>query len=377
MTPSLSVITQALKRNSLSLEHMANSVFGNEAERFLTFIKNPKHSNFNITYKHLSLMANKLQIPFGYLFLEKLPKENIKIPELRRKNLDLPISNILKESVKNSEYKQLWYKDYLISIGQEANFIKKYNDKDEIIAVIKNFIQFNTLPKDSFKALQEIINKLQNKNCLIFVASSIDRKKNKKIEIEDCRGYCLYDSYAPVIFLNNADSYRAKIFTILHELAHILYGENGITTNNNQNSKMEKLCNEIAGEILISKSLILKKWKKGLGIIENVEFIEKECLASKEAIVTKAINLKLISQQEYDEYREYLTSLSNESHFARNDEHKMPRRIIKENSENFTRAIITQALNNHLDFNSALNYLGIKEMRHFNSVKKELNLDKV
>lgn len=122
-------------------------------------------------------------------------------------------------------------------------------------------------------------------------------EKNKKIEVQDCRGYCLYDSYAPVIFLNNADSYRAKIFTILHELAHILYGENGITTSNNQNSKIEKLCNEIAGEIVIPKSLILQKWNKGLEIIENIEFIQKECLASKEAIATKAINLKLISQK--------------------------------------------------------------------------------
>lgn len=374
MTPSLSVITQALKRNNLSLEHMASSVFGNEAERFLTFIKNPKHSNFNITHKHLSLMANKLQIPFGYLFLEKLPKENAKIPELRRKNLDLPISNALKESVKNSEYKQLWYRDYLISVGQEANFIKKYNNKDEIITIIRNFILFDKLPKDASKALQKIINKLQNKNCLVFIASSIDRKKNKKIEIEYCRGYCLYDSYAPVIFLNNTDSYRAKIFTILHELAHILYGENGITTSHNQNSKIEKLCNEIAGEIVIPKSFILKKWDKSLEIKENVEFIEKECLASKEAIATKAINLKLISQKEYDEYREYLANLPSKKYFARNDEHKMPRRIIKENSANFTRAIITQTLNNHLDFNSALNYLGIKEMKHFDSVRKELDI---
>lgn len=177
MTPNSIVITQALKRNRLSLKHMASSVFGDEAGRFLAFMKNPKHSNFNITYKHLSLMATKLQIPFGYLFLEKLPKENAKIPELRRKNLDLPISNTLKESVKNSEYKQLWYRDYLISIGQEANFIKKYNDKDKIIAVIKNLTKFNTLLKNDFKAFQGIIDKLQNKNCLVFVASNIDRKK--------------------------------------------------------------------------------------------------------------------------------------------------------------------------------------------------------
>lgn len=374
MTPSASVITQALERNNLSLEHIANSVFGSGARDFITFVKNPNNSTLNIKYKDLSKIASKLQIPFGYLFLEKLPQENIKIPELRRKNLDLPISNALKESVKNSEYKQLWYRDYLISVGEKENFTQKYNNKNDIVESIKNLVLFESLPKDPYKAMQKLIDRLQNNNFLIFIASSIDRKKGTKIEIEDCRGYCLYDSYTPIIFLNNADSYRGKIFTILHELAHILCGENGITTNDNQHSKIEKFCNEIASEILIPKKFILEKWDKNLKINENAEFIEKECLASKEAIATKAINLKIISKKDYDEYREYLTNLPKKKFFARNDKHKTPRRIIKENSANFARAIVTQTLNNNLDFNTAMDYLGIKEMKHFDNIRKELKI---
>lgn len=375
MTPSVSVITQALERSNLSLEYVADFVFGNEAKKFIAFVKSSNNSNLDIKYKDLSKIANKLQIPFGYLFLDKLPKENTKIPELRRKNLDLPISNVLKESIKNSEYKQLWYKDYLISMGEKENFTQKHNNKDDIIKSIKELIKFDSLPKDIYKATQKLISTLQNKNFLIFIASSIDRKsKNKKIAMDDCRGYCLYDSYAPVIFLNNADSPRAKIFTILHELAHILYGENGITTSNNQHSKIEKFCNEIASEILVPKKFIIEKWDRNLTIIENIESIEKECLASKEAIATKAINIKIISQKEYDEYKKYLESLPIKKYFPPHNEHKIPRRIIKENSENFTRAIIVQTLNNNLDFSTAMGYLGIQEIKHFNVIKKELKI---
>lgn len=374
MTPSVNIINQALIRNNLSLEYIAGSIFGNEADEFIDFMKKPNSSNLHITYKHLSQIAEKLYIPFGYLFLDELPKENAKIPELRRKNLDLPISHTLKESIKNSEYKQMWYRDYLISIGEKENFTKKYSNKDDIIKYIKQLTYFELLPKDHYKAIQKLINNLQSNNFLIFVASSIDRKKNTKITIDDCRGYCLYDSYAPVIFLNNEDSYRGKIFTILHELAHILYGENGIITSKNQHSKMEKFCNDIASEILIPQKFILEKWNKNLTINENIEFIEKECLASKEAIVTKAINLKIISKKEYNEYREYLSTLYNKKFFARNSKHKIPRRIIKENSANFARAIVIQTLNNNMDFNTAMNYLGIKEMDYFNDIRKELKI---
>lgn len=374
MTPSVNIINQALTRNNLSLEYIAGSIFGNEADKFIDFMKKPNSSSLHITYKHLSQIAEKLYIPFGYLFLDELPKENAKIPELRRKNLDLPISHILKESIKNSEYKQMWYRDYLISIGEKENFIRKYSNKYDIIKYIKQLTHFELLPKDPYKAIQKLINSLQSNNFLVFVASSINRKKNTKIAIDDCRGYCLYDSYAPVIFLNNEDSYRGKIFTILHELAHILYGKNGIITNKNQHSKMEKFCNDIASEILIPQKFILEKWNKNLIINENIEFIEKGCLASREAIATKAINLKIISKKEYNEYRKYLSTLYNKKFFARNSKHKIPRRIIKENSVNFARAIVIQTLNNNIDFNTAMNYLGIKEMDYFNDIKKELKI---
>lgn len=288
MKPNISIISQAAKRNNVSLDDMASSIFGNRAEQFIDFLKNPHNINFIIKYKDLSKIANKLHIPFGYLFLEKLPKENLKIAQLRRKNLDLPMSNILKESIKNSEYKQLWYRDYLILKGQKANFLKKYNDKDEIIKIIKNITKFNELPKDSIRAIHQLLNNLQENNILIFIASSIDKKfKNKNIDIEDCRGYCIYDSYTPVIFLNNADSYFAKIFTILHELAHILYGESSIITNDNQDEKMEKLCNEIAGEILIPTKFILDKWDKNKEIEENVEAIKKNVWQVKKLLLQK------------------------------------------------------------------------------------------
>lgn len=375
MLPSVNVIYDAATRNNIALETLAYSIFNKNADKFLEFLQNPKLS-LDISYSQLSLIAKELKIPFGYLFLDKLPKENTKIAELRNKNPEYTLSQVLKESIKNSEYKQMWYRDYLIDIGEEPKYSIKLNDEELIIKKIKALVRFDTLPKSDYKALQRMVSNLQKENFLIFIAGRIERSNKKKIDIKDCRGYCLYDEYAPTIFINIRDSYKGKIFTLLHELAHIFYSDNAITFGDNQHYKLEKICNNIAGEILIPKDIILKLWDKTLDISENVVSLNKKFyLASNEAIATKARVLRLISQAKYEEYiKEYNTKPT--KLYARKDEKRFFKTIARENSINFVEAIITQTHNNKIDFKTAMEYLGIEKMGHLEKVQKEFGLYK-
>lgn len=382
MLPNIIVINEAIKRNNISLEVLAHSIFKDRANDFIAFIQtedstkqNPSHNtSLKFDYKNLLQLAEQLHIPFGYLFLQDMPKENTKIAELRRKNPKSKIPHELKESIKNSEYKQLWYRDYLIEIGQEAQYNKKFDNEKEVIEKIKLILSFNTLPKDPYEALKRMIGRLQEKNFLIFVAARINRSNSKKLNIENFRGYCLYDKYAPVIFLNNQDSYKGKIFTLLHELAHILYGKNGIILSDNEHQKLEKTCNFIAGEILIPKSSLLERWDKKLNISHNVDSLQHIFnLASNEAIATKAINLKLVSQKQYKEYMQECSARPIKKPFAKNTQENTFKTIIKENSKNFVEAIIAQTHNNKLDFKTAMDYLGVKEMKHFRGMQEVLS----
>ncbi len=42
-------------------------------------------------------------------------------------------------------------------------------------------------------------------------------------------GFCLLHERNPIIMVNNSNSFTRQIFTLIHELGHILYGVNGIT----------------------------------------------------------------------------------------------------------------------------------------------------
>ncbi|MEX5410446.1 ImmA/IrrE family metallo-endopeptidase [Atlantibacter hermannii] len=64
------------------------------------------------------------------------------------------------------------------------------------------------------------------------------------------RGFAIADKIAPFIVINDNDSKAAWSFTLLHELAHILIGESGIS-NTSIAHKIEKYCNDIASNILL------------------------------------------------------------------------------------------------------------------------------
>ncbi|AEF86713.1 conserved hypothetical protein [Treponema primitia ZAS-2] len=75
-------------------------------------------------------------------------------------------------------------------------------------------------------------------------------------------GLCVYDAVYPVIFLNNIMPKTRQIFTIFHELGHLLLNSGGIdapSENFNRRltgdySRIEQKCNNFAGELIFPKS---------------------------------------------------------------------------------------------------------------------------
>jgi len=81
-----------------------------------------------------------------------------------------------------------------------------------------------------------------------------------RIALEDMRGCALPDPYAPVAILNPRDAPTGRIFTLMHEVAHILLGKAAITGAGKYNFshtptvKTERFCNQFAAEVLVPRS---------------------------------------------------------------------------------------------------------------------------
>ena len=65
-------------------------------------------------------------------------------------------------------------------------------------------------------------------------------------------GFCLVHEQFPVIYLNNSQLPVRQIFSLFHELAHLLLGKNGITRGvNPMGEQIEVFCNQFASEFLV------------------------------------------------------------------------------------------------------------------------------
>jgi len=70
-------------------------------------------------------------------------------------------------------------------------------------------------------------------------------------------GFCIYDDIFPVICINNSLAYSRQIFTLFHEVYHLIRKTSGVdllkdvSTNSHLQDDVEYLCNRFAGKFLV------------------------------------------------------------------------------------------------------------------------------
>jgi Zn-dependent peptidase ImmA (M78 family) len=77
--------------------------------------------------------------------------------------------------------------------------------------------------------------------------------------IEEFSGFCLFDEEFPIIYVNNSSTKTRQIFTLFHELAHLIFHTSGIDTLTDSYvshlqgdaQRIEVLCNRFAAEFLV------------------------------------------------------------------------------------------------------------------------------
>lgn len=79
---------------------------------------------------------------------------------------------------------------------------------------------------------------------------------------KDISGFCLEHSELPVVMINNSTTKTRQVFSLLHELAHILLARQAISTFSEEplkrlptgEQRIERFCNQIAAAVLVPGS---------------------------------------------------------------------------------------------------------------------------
>jgi len=100
--------------------------------------------------------------------------------------------------------------------------------------------------KDAFKLLRQ-----QAEAAGIFVLLKGNLGSyHSNIAVTAFRGFALSDDIAPFIVINDRDTKAAWSFTLVHEMAHLVLGQTGISGAYAE-KKIEKFCNNVASEFML------------------------------------------------------------------------------------------------------------------------------
>ena len=126
---------------------------------------------------------------------------------------------------------------------------------------------------------------------------------HRKLEVSEFRGFAISNTYAPVVFINSSDAPTARLFTLLHELAHVWIGSSGVSDGNTANGRdEERFCNAVAGEFLAPEAQFRALWNADVNWEDNLAPLATRFHISKLAIGRRALDLGYISQGHYSDY---------------------------------------------------------------------------
>lgn len=133
-------------------------------------------------------------------------------------------------------------------------------------------------------------------------------------------GFCLYDAEFPVIYINNNKPKTRQIFTLFHELAHLLMHTGGVDTHQDEyiqyltgdSKRIEVLCNQFAAEFLVPVQDFVAR-STGVPIDDTTitDWADLYCV-SRESILRRLLDLGRVDQQLYDsKSRQWMNELKN------------------------------------------------------------------
>ena len=205
-------------------------------------------------------------------------------------------------------------------------------------------------------ALDEWIKILEKNGILVFQLSIT---MNKEI-----RGFSLIDEDVPVIVLRRSDEISAKIFTLFHELAHLLLREGGICDLEESDISHEKFCNHFAGAFLVPRDKLLnhavvranmrtREWPENL-----LRDIARDFNVSQEVILRRLLMLGLTTRSYYlKKHREW--KIEYKEPFGRKDEKTEIKICIQERGKKYTSMVFDAYERKKINEIGVADYLGV------------------
>jgi len=269
------------------------------------------------TLRQLEEFARTTMTPFGAMFLDAPPKEELSIPDFRTHN-DRPLNRYspnLLETIQTARQRQAWLCEWLKSEGNDPlDYVGSAETSDNYKSLAQRIRQRLDLDADWAEAfaswedaLQALRKATERIGTVVFSNSVVGLNNSRPLDPDEFRGFVLSDPIAPVVFINDADTKSARIFTLAHELAHVWLGRDGLFNLDKMlaaDDTTEQYCNLVAAEFLVPEYKLRSRWKEAQSHSKPFHSIAKWFKVSPVVAARRALQLKLISKTTFFNFYE-------------------------------------------------------------------------
>ena len=255
------------------------------------------------TIKQLEQFAKSVHVPIAYLLLPEPPKEVSPIPMFRGKAGKGKFDLNVYQTILDVHGKQEWLSDYLAENEvDECPFVGKYDISvpvQDMAVIIRNYlgmeIDWMLQFRSPDKAVSFFVEKIESAGICVFSNGVVGNNSHRPLSVDECRGFALVsDTNAPMIFVNNRDSKTAQMFTLAHELTHVLVGVSAgyAGIDGDYQDRVETYCDKVAAEFIVPAILLNKNWT-------SIDSCAKLFNVSRLVIARRTHDLGLITDAEY------------------------------------------------------------------------------
>lgn len=329
-----------------------------------------EHGDAQPTFRQAQRLAQALHTPFGYFFLDTAPAEDPLLPDLRTVGGGPagPASADLAETIRHAVQRQAWFIEYLQEQGaQPLPFVGRFGLGTPAVQVAQDIRDVLGIEAEHGQRTWEVyyrdlIEAAERAGVLVMRSGIVGNNTHRPLDVGEFRGFAISHPLAPVVFINAADAPSARLFTLLHELAHLWLGRSGISDAAPGNTRREEIaCNAVAGEFLAPSGLFTALWEQASpDLAARVAELAHRFHVSRFVVVRRALDLGLI---ERDRYAAFYRAELDAFQAASGGGGSFYRNAGARNSARFARAVVAEALSGRLLLRDAGRLLGVQPAR--------------
>jgi Zn-dependent peptidase ImmA (M78 family) len=329
----------------------------------------------DVPINHVEKLSVAYKRPLAFFLLPEIPQDAVEPKDFRivySNEDDLKFSPGSYLAIRRARYIQSVLQDIAgIEFDYKIPSFSISDDLEKSADWLRDFLKVDLSaqakwgsPSIAFRAWKDAV-----ENRGIFVLQ-------QNLTKDDISAFCLVDKKPYVIMLNSAEHEHRRIFSLFHEIGHILLHTSGICTPDNlsRNSfeyrKVEMFCNQFASSVLIPKldflnnqdvrRLSAEPFEKWLD--EDLNKIARRYRVSPEVVLRRFLTIGFIDEEKYNQKRTEWAKKQAERPPKKKGEVRIPQHIkcLSQNGRGISSLVINQYHSKKISYSSAAEILNIK-----------------